>query len=484
MEMDMVHASARSSRVQSLPRFAAVVTLVSMSLGGFPGHASAAPGSQLWAKRYNGPGNRGDFATAQGVSPDGSEVFVTGYVTGSASAEDYGTVAYDASTGDKLWAMSYNGAGNSSDAANALGVSPDGSTVFVTGDSTGSTSGSDYATVAYDASTGTQLWAKRYNGPGNSFDGARALGVSPDGSEVFVTGQSLGSTGAGDYATVAYDASTGTQLWVKRYNGAGIASDGATALGVSPDGSTVFVTGDNTVTGSTSSADYATVAYDATTGAKLWVKRYNGPGNSFDGAGALGVSPDGSQVFVTGLSTGSTSGTDYATVAYATTTGHKLWVKRYNGPGNRNDVANALGVSPDGSTVFVTGESTGSTSALDYATVAYDATTGHKLWVKRYNGPGNRRDVAHALGVSPDGSEVFVTGQSIGSTSGWDYATVAYDPSTGAKLWVKRYNGPGNSSDLAYALRVSPDGTKVFVTGGSMGSTSDYDYATVAYSAA
>ena len=64
--------------------------------------------------------------------------------------------------------------------------------------------------------------------------------------------------------------------------------------------------------------------------------------------------------------------------------------------------------------------------------------------MKRYNGPGNGDDVAYALGVSPDGSKVFVTGRSTGSTSA-DYATVAYDASSGTQLWVKRYNGPGTA---------------------------------------
>jgi hypothetical protein len=53
----------------------------------------------------------------------------------------------------------------------------------------------------------------------------------------------------------------------------------------------------------------ATAGYDATTGAMEWVKRY-GPGDGF--ATALGVSPDESAVFVTG-----TSLSDYGTVAYA-----------------------------------------------------------------------------------------------------------------------------------------------------------------------
>jgi DNA-binding beta-propeller fold protein YncE len=103
--------------------------------------------------------------------------------------------------------------------------------------------------------------------------------------------------------------------------------------------------------------------------------------------------------------------------------------------------------------------------------------------VRRYNGPGNDADLARAVGVSPDGSKVFVTGQSSGSTGPFDYATIAYGTSNGATLWVSRYNRTADSSDQAFALGVSPDGSKVFVTGGSAGSTSDYDYATVAYSA-
>ncbi len=58
--------------------------------------------------------------------------------------------------------------------------------------------------------------------------------------------------------------------------------------------------------------------------------------------------------------------------------------------------------------------------------------------------------------MSPDGSEVFVTGFSFGSTSGGDYATLAYDASTGAELWAKRYSGPGNDYDLAYRLGGEP----------------------------
>ena len=437
-------------------------------------------GGELWVKRYNGPANSGDGASALGVSPDGSKVFVAGGSSDFSDYADYATVAYDAGTGARLWVKRYNGPANDDDFVTALAVSPDGSRVFVTGESMGSTSNLDYATVAYDAATGAKLWVKRYNGPANYHDGAFALAVSPDGAKVFVTGGSAAGRTSGDYATVAYDAASGAQLWVGRYNGPANDDDGAQALGVSPDGSKVFVTGHSY--GSSGYLDYATVAYDAASGAKLWAKRYSGSVNDAVGD-ALAVSPDGSKVFVTGESFGPSGSFDYATVAYGAATGSKLWVKRYNGPASSSDAADALGVSSDGSKVFVTGKSegTGGFFDVDYATVAYDAANGADLWVERYDGPANGFDGALALGVSSDGSEMFVTGKSYGSSGFTDYATVAYDTATGGELWVERYDGPANDDDSADALGVGPDGSKVFVTGSSVGSSSEDDYATVAY---
>jgi hypothetical protein len=41
-----------------------------------------------------------------------------------------------------------------------------------------------------------------------------------------------------------------------------------------------------------------------------------------------------------------------------------------------------------------------------------------------------------------------VTGGSLGSGSGSDYATLKYS-STGSQTWVARYNGPANGDDVS-----------------------------------
>ena len=445
-------------------------------------HRPAVPGARLWAARYNGHGKGFDVARSVAAGPGGRVVFVTGYSAGATSGEDYLTLAYDAATGARLWTARYNGPGNGLDEGHSVAVSPSGRTVFVTGTSAGTTSEQDYATVAYNAATGARLWVSRYNGPGNSYDDAARVVVSPGGATVVVTGLSAGTTSF-DYATVAYSARTGARLWASRYNGPGNRYDEAHSIAISPSGRTVFVTGYSARTRSGTDAvfDYATIAYSARTGARLWVSRYNGPGNYFDEAWSVAVSPTGGTVFVTGTSFGVTSGLDYATIAYRAATGARLWVSRYNGPGDDLDAALSVASSPGGRTVFVTGLSAGTTSSLDYATIAYRATTGARLWVSRYNGPGNSIDAAQSIAISPAGGTVFVTGQSTGITSGRDYATIAYRATTGAQSWVRRYNGPGNNFDQPWSVAVSPAGRKVFVTGESVGTTSGFDYATIAY---
>jgi outer membrane protein assembly factor BamB len=226
----------------------------------------------------------------------------------------------------------------------------------------------------------------------------------------------------------------------------------------------VFVTGH--VQSEAVTAEYGTVAYNATTGARLWARRYAG-----SGATAIAVSPDLKKMYVTGQ-----SHFNFGTLAYSARTGTLLWARFYGGR-RSYDLAHSVAVSTGGR-VVVTGFTSGSAARPDYATVAYGAG-GTRLWAQRYNGPGNGSDVAHAV-AAPGNGRVYVTGISWGgSVTGDDYATIAYNIRTGARLWIRRYNGPANGFDNAWSLAARAG--RVFVTGSSPGTTSGFDYATIAY---
>ena len=371
------------------------------------------------------------------------------------------------------WIAFYNG-GYGFDVASGMAVDGSGN-IYVTGSSVGpgpcNFYCNDYATIKYNLS-GNQLWVARYNGPANDDDHPSAIAIDASGN-IYVTGASIGTVWPDyDYATIKYDAS-GNQLWVARYSGPGNDMDFANAIAVDSSGN-VYVTGSSR--GSGTGFDYATVKYDSS-GQQQWVTRYNGPGNGDDEAYGIAVDASGN-VYVTGYSVGSGTSNDYTTIKY-NSAGQEQWEARYNGPSNSDDYGRAIGI--DGSdNIYVTGSSVDSVNGFDYATVKYDSS-GQQQWVARYNGPGNQDDEPYAMALDSAGN-VYVTGYSTSSDSGYDYTTIKYDPS-GNQLWVGRYNGEANLLDIAYAIALDACGN-IYVTGWSVGlgpSGTSYDYATVKY---
>jgi uncharacterized delta-60 repeat protein len=415
---------------------------------------------QAWVARYNGSGHVDDVAHAIAIDNSGN-LYVTGDSVGLDTGSDYVTIKYGP-TGQVQWAACYNGPGNGLDEAEAIVIDGSGN-VYVTGFSIGSTGFFGYATIKYNPA-GQQQWIARYHGTGNGDDFALAIVVDWSGN-VYVTGQSFALDGSSDYATIKYNAA-GREEWVARYSRSGADLNGATAVAVDSSGN-VYVTGE-------SSFDYATIKYNAA-GQEQWVARYNGPGNDADGATAIGVDDSG-DVYVTGFSIGLGGNYDYATIKYSSA-GQEQWVARYNGPGEDWDLANDMIVDASGN-VYVTGQSVGTTYPdYDYATIKYDSD-GDEQWVTRYNGPTDGEDEATAIALDNSGN-VYVTGASVGSGGAYDYATVKYD-SAGEEQWIIRYDGPASSYDLARAIAVDAVG-HVYVTGNSFGSGMDSDYATIKY---
>lgn len=426
-----------------------------------------------WVRRYDGPGTSWDSISGRGraVDPLGN-VYVTGMSYGT-TGTDYATIKYDPA-GTTLWVARYNGPSNEADSANAMAVDALGN-VYVTGMSVGSGTSNDFATVKYDLD-GNPLWAARYNGPANGSDVASAIAVDASGN-VYVTGQSEGIGTNSDFATVKYGPD-GNELWVARYNGTGNWFDGAKAIVLDRSGN-VFVTGESLPAGAIDyySYDYATIKYDRD-GSQLRVATYNGPGNGIDVANDLALDAAGN-VYVTGSSQQVSGGNeDYATVKYDRDLNPIGTAARYNGPGNGRDEANRIALDPMGN-IYVTGRSLGSGTNGDIATVKYDAAM-NQVYAARYNGPGNGFDMAIDIAADPLGS-AYVAGYSRGIGTGDDYTTVKYDD-TGNFLWAARYNGPGNGLDQAAAVAIDPLGN-IYVGGDSAGTapTEAQDFATLKY---
>jgi hypothetical protein len=102
------------------------------------------------------------------------------------------------------------------------------------------------------------------------------------------------------------------------------------------------------------------------------------------------------------------------------------------------------------------------------------------MWVRTYNGPVDSFDVARDIAVDASGN-VYVTGSSRGSGTSTDIVTIKYD-STGFQEWVARYNNPDTSgSDGGYGVKVDGAGN-IYVTGQSQGLGTGTDFVTIKYS--
>lgn len=256
-----------------------------------------------------------------------------------------------------------------------LAVSSDGRMVYVAGNSDDA-----IAVFSVDSLSNTLRFieAKKDNlGGVDGLNGAHSLAISPDGKYLYATGDT-------DDAVVTFsrNATTGRLeiVDIERNGVAGITGlNGAAALAISPNGKQVYVTGQ---------FDNSLVAFsrDTTSGELGFLAKYTddqGGVDGLSGALALVISPDGKHVYAAANGEEKVS-----VFSRNDSTGILTFieVKTDNTGGvNGLDGVTGIGVSPDGKTVYATSNlddavavfsRDGSTGTLTFTEVQEDGTGG------------------------------------------------------------------------------------------------------------
>ncbi len=409
-------------------------------------------GNIIWKRKYWGPVFN-DYAKKVDVDNDCNV-----YVTGASAKEfnyinyDYATVKYD-SSGNQLWAARYNGTADGKDIVTSIGIDQSRN-VFITGYSLGQNSNFDITTIKYN-SLGVQQWLNRYDGSANDTDKAYMLKID-NGGNVFVTGQSKTQNNYYDFVTLKFS-NSGNILWNKSYNGTGDSTDAAFAL-VLDNNSNVIITGESII---------VTIKYNSL-GVQQWLCRYN---SSTEEAYKI-ILDDSLNIFIAGQiysSGGMYWSYSFLTIKY-NPGGNILWNKTYGATYNTY-MPTDLAVDSHHN-VYTCGY-----GSNNYVIIKY-ASDGFQKWVATYNGPGNGDDKAYSMTLD-SASNIFVTGGSYGINSVYDFATVKSD-TAGHLLWNLRYNGPGDSSDIAKIIRFDNLGN-AYVCGSSIGFGTENDITLIKY---
>ncbi|WP_242927119.1 SBBP repeat-containing protein [Pontibacter vulgaris] len=156
---------------------------------------------------------------------------------------------------------------------------------------------------------------------------------------------------------------------------------------------------------------------------------------------------------------------DFILIKY-TAGGTKEWVAREENYRTISNRLTAMTLGVDGH-IYLTGQTSKLTeivtdvdynilySDADYLTIKYDPE-GKLVWEQRYNGTGDSTDIAYSVAVD-DAGNVYVAGISDGDTLKNEVTIVKYDAG-GAQLWVKKTGVVADSNPLYYRRFSSESG--------------------------
>ena len=292
-------------------------------------------------------------------------------------------------------------------------------------------------------------WSINHMSPSNSVKASMA--IDPSGN-IITTGNTMVAGQQSDMQ-ISCIMSDGTMAWEHQYDNSNGMDYGVDV--VCDDNGNIYATGAS-FDAATNSYDFVTLKYDVQ-GALLWENRYNGTGDGDDIPVAIKVDAAGNS-YVTGVSMGVGTMTDYATIKY-NSNGNQQWVSRYDNNGLL-DAPTDLQLDQAGK-IYVTGSSSSSTLNSDYTTIKYNKQNGNELAVNRHITTGDGIDIPMEMKISQS-NKVYLTGKAINADGNYDMKTIKMSSNL-ALEWEKNINING-LEDVGNALDISQAGN-VYVTG-------------------
>lgn len=360
-------------------------------------------------------------------------------------------------SGDQLWASLCAPPGQLDCRGVAAAQSHDGRAFYVAA-TVAAAAGSqrDIALLKY-ADDGTLLWQQVIGGAGD--DRPAAIAVDADGN-VVLAGTTQSDT-TGDDVLVAEYSSLGARRWTAHYRGPGSGADIATGVAVSlvPRHPAVYVA----ATTSGAGGRKATVIKYSSSGHRVWARRYS-PTSGPSSAAAIALDRAGSAYI--GGSFASHGDLQGLLVKYAGN-GTVRWTAAAAGARQRDSgiVAVAIG---DGATAHVyacgsRGVSLGGAAML----ASYAAGSGRHEWTTLLGAAGLGESTFHSVATDHDGNAV-VAGDVAGTGPTGRQAVVAkYRVRTGATLWVQLYNATTTGDEDSLAAVAVNAFDEVFAVGTS-----------------
>jgi len=379
---------------------------------------------------------------------------VTGYIYNAETNNDIMLIKYD-KDGDTIWTRTYNGNGNSEDKAWGIVVDSDNN-IYITGTVTLIGRSYDLIVMKYNKH-GVLNWVKTWGATsGEREDMGLAIALDEDEDNVYVTGYCTNNDGHRDLILQKYKTNNGTLKFTKKQDGPENMDSEGHGIAVDEDGR-IYVAGYTTL--ENEQKNIITIKFNSS-GSKQWQRLYNGNINGNDEAFGIAVDDDNNS-YITGYLT-TNNNTDAVLIKY-NSSGSLKWVETYDGEGGSSeDKAWGIVVDTDRNIIYITGQTSSISNGLDYLTIKYKAN-GNERWVKTYNGPGNGDDVANAIALM-NNHKIVVTGASWGMNENFDYATVKMN-GNGQINQVYRYSMASNSNDIAKDVAVSTNSGNIYVTG-------------------